>query len=225
MQSNIPRNTKVLEVGSGTGFWLGRIAESLRCETVGLDLSRAMLDASIAREQRAVVLGTAEALPFADSEFDCVVSLFNTLNHVPAFPRAFGEIRRVLKPGGVAIIMLDSKDRIISRYWHITTDRVKSLGSDPRKTSWWMHEVDGKVTEIYTHFFSPAEVHELLPEFEIRFYGIGFIPPLIPRPLRKLRQLTKCFLWLTSPIEHFMTQRLVTRSAHLLLVARKPLAS
>lgn len=49
--------------------------------------------------------GGAERIPAADSSFD-IVLMFKSLHHVPAelMDSAFSEIRRVLKPGGVAYI-------------------------------------------------------------------------------------------------------------------------
>ncbi|MGC2458975.1 MAG: class I SAM-dependent methyltransferase [Gallionellaceae bacterium] len=49
--------------------------------------------------------GGAEKIPAADSNFDIVV-MFKSLHHVPAelMDSVFSEIRRVLKPGGVAYI-------------------------------------------------------------------------------------------------------------------------
>lgn len=49
--------------------------------------------------------GGAEKIPAADSSFD-IVLMFKSLHHVPAelMDSVFAEIRRVLKPGGVAYI-------------------------------------------------------------------------------------------------------------------------
>jgi len=49
--------------------------------------------------------GAAEAIPAADASFD-IVMLFKSLHHVPTdkMDAAFSEIRRVLKPGGLAWI-------------------------------------------------------------------------------------------------------------------------
>lgn len=49
--------------------------------------------------------GGAEKIPAADANFD-IVLMFKSLHHVPAelMDSAFSEIRRVLKPGGVAYI-------------------------------------------------------------------------------------------------------------------------
>ena len=50
-------------------------------------------------------LGGAEAIPAADASMD-VVLLFKSLHHVPVdlMPRALEEIRRVLRPGGLAYV-------------------------------------------------------------------------------------------------------------------------
>lgn len=49
--------------------------------------------------------GAAESIPADDASFD-IVMMFKSLHHVPvsAMDRAFDEIRRVLKPGGLAWI-------------------------------------------------------------------------------------------------------------------------
>jgi ubiquinone/menaquinone biosynthesis C-methylase UbiE len=51
------------------------------------------------------VLGDAERLPFEDARFD-VVSSNGVLHHTPDMPAALREIRRVLRPGGEARIVV-----------------------------------------------------------------------------------------------------------------------
>lgn len=82
---------KVLEVAP-----LGLLAPTARrlgYDHVSLDLS----------SPRADVLGDLCALPFPDGSFDVVVC-FHVLEHVPADLDAVGQIARVLRPGGQAVI-------------------------------------------------------------------------------------------------------------------------
>ena len=103
-----PGNT-LLEVGCGTGdyaFLLARRGFKVR----GVDLSRGSIDAA---GQKASVLGCrdvsfavadAESLAeIGDDSVDGVVS-FSALRYVPDLQRALLAIRRVLKPGGAAVL-------------------------------------------------------------------------------------------------------------------------
>lgn len=49
-----------------------------------------------------VVTAGAAALPFADGEFDLVITN-KTTHHIPNWPQVFAEMVRVLKPGGLLI--------------------------------------------------------------------------------------------------------------------------
>jgi demethylmenaquinone methyltransferase/2-methoxy-6-polyprenyl-1,4-benzoquinol methylase len=52
----------------------------------------------------ALVLGRAEALPFAEASFD-LVSLGYALRHLAELAPAFRELRRVLRPGGTLVVL------------------------------------------------------------------------------------------------------------------------
>ena len=95
---------RVLELGIGMGLNLGFYDAGKVTSVTGVDPSpelRAIAQAA-PRDPRLnvdVEDGTAEALPFEDAGFDCVVCTFTLCSvHTPA--RALAEARRVLKPGG-----------------------------------------------------------------------------------------------------------------------------
>ena len=93
---------RVLDLGCGTGFTLTRLPESVR--SVGLDYSPAALAFARRRaSSSALVRGSAYALPFADASFDAVLAL-DVLEHLDDDLAAARELRRVLAPGGVAIV-------------------------------------------------------------------------------------------------------------------------
>ena len=98
---------RVLELGCGMADktrLVARTAESvlaLEVDTVQLAANRA----SDAPANIRFEYGGAEAIPAADASFD-VVMMFKSLHHVPTelMDAALSEIRRVLKPGGMAYV-------------------------------------------------------------------------------------------------------------------------
>ncbi|MBN2007051.1 MAG: class I SAM-dependent methyltransferase [Anaerolineae bacterium] len=109
----IPDGGKVLDVGTGTGFVAIALARALRergVQVVGLDLSPAMLSLAAENAQRAGLdgaitwrEGNAYAMPFADGEFDAVISN-DSLHHWENPVAIFNEIARVVKPDGMYLI-------------------------------------------------------------------------------------------------------------------------
>jgi SAM-dependent methyltransferase len=97
----------VLDVGCGAG--VDTLISGMRTgpsgKVVGIDLTPAMLEKAKKNLSMTDLKnvrfeeGSVENLPFADEEFDVVTSN-GALNLVPDKSRAFGEIYRVLKPGG-----------------------------------------------------------------------------------------------------------------------------
>ena len=98
---------RVLEIGAGTGLNLRHYADDAELVLSEPDPAMAeRLRRRVAAGHRpaTVVLASAEALPFADGEFDTVVSTL-VLCTVPDQAAALREIRRVLRPGGRLLFM------------------------------------------------------------------------------------------------------------------------
>jgi ubiquinone/menaquinone biosynthesis C-methylase UbiE len=103
---------KVLEIGIGLG------ADHLRFAQAGAQMSGIDLTArAVTHTRRRLALfsydselstGDAENLQFLSDAFDCVYS-WGVLHHSPNTPRAIAEVHRVLRPGGVAKIMIYHK--------------------------------------------------------------------------------------------------------------------
>ena len=106
------RGRDVLEVGMGLGTDFVRFARA-GAYAHGVDLTKAAVEL-VARRLDLEGLSAdirradAEALPFEDESFDLVYS-WGVLHHTPDTRASLDEIRRVLRPGGEARIMLYSR--------------------------------------------------------------------------------------------------------------------
>ncbi len=94
-------DSRALEVGCGSGELL-RALRGMTRFAVGVDLSSAGLRLAAARASAACA--RAERLPFRDGIFDAVVSQ-HLLEHLPDAEGALLEWRRVLRPGGRAVLV------------------------------------------------------------------------------------------------------------------------
>jgi len=97
---------RVLDVASGTGPTARAIRDIVGDETLitCLEPSAGMMAESKKTLGCEHVQATAEAMPFADEAFDFLTMGF-ALRHVDDLERAFIEYRRVLKPGGKALLL------------------------------------------------------------------------------------------------------------------------
>ncbi len=94
------KGLQVLDVGCGAGNMMHHLAHY--GHVVGVDNNPKPLE--VARQRGLDVrAGTADALPFGESEFD-LLTVLDTVEHVPAEARVFEECHRVLRRGGKVLI-------------------------------------------------------------------------------------------------------------------------
>jgi demethylmenaquinone methyltransferase/2-methoxy-6-polyprenyl-1,4-benzoquinol methylase len=136
---------RALDVGTGTGdFALALLARSPGSATVtGVDISSGMLQIAERRAARAGVgarydrlIASVESLPFAGGVFDVAMAGF-VIRNVGDIPVGLREMRRVLRPGGRAVILdlhtpsNPTVRRLYRTYSFISPRLAAALGSDP----------------------------------------------------------------------------------------------
>lgn len=98
-------NKKVLDIGCGPRGSLEWTPENTLA--VGLDpLAVDYARFGITNHKALYVNARAEKIPFIAGSFDCV-SAFNSLNYVDGVDKSIDEIRRVLKPAGVFLLVVE----------------------------------------------------------------------------------------------------------------------
>jgi SAM-dependent methyltransferase len=108
LTEGLPDGAAILEVAPGPGYFAIELARLGRFDVVGLDISHTFVDIAGRNAHGAGVAvdfrqGDAADMPFTDASFDLVVCQAAFKNFTwPA--RAIGEMHRVLRPGGTAII-------------------------------------------------------------------------------------------------------------------------
>ena len=97
---------RVLDVGSGLGGPARFLAAECGCDVTGLDLQPEFCTVANALSRRSGLgertrfqQGSALAMPFADGAFDAAWTIQMQMN-IADKPRLYGEIARVLRPGG-----------------------------------------------------------------------------------------------------------------------------
>lgn len=178
---------RILDCACGRGFYLNMYRYVSGCRLVGLEL-----DAEIIGKARrnvghlpgiTLVRGNIYKLPFPDDYFDGVI-LSEILEHVDDDVAGLREVRRILKPGGVAAITVPNADYPL--LWdpiNWTLERVahKHIQNGPLAGIWANHvrlyerdqlrtavEQSGLAVEVersFTHYSFPF-IHNLV-------YGLG----------------------------------------------------
>lgn len=124
-----------LDAGCGSGYFSRELATQ-GCRVTGVDAAQGMVNDSAARAEAKGLsdrtsfrlVGSIEHLPFDDASFDGVLCS-SVIEYVPDAGQALGEIARVLRPGGLALMTVPNRGaltRWVERIVFAVTRRISS---------------------------------------------------------------------------------------------------
>jgi len=157
--ADAPPGGTALDVGCGNGRHAALLAD-VADQVVGLDASRALLDAAGERvgDRASLLLGDAARLPLTDRSVDLAVYVA-TLHHLPSAAdrhASLDELARVLAPDGCALVSVWSTA-------HDCFDAPEDAETGFDTTVDWTLPGGETVPRFY-HIYAPAEFRRELDE-------------------------------------------------------------
>jgi SAM-dependent methyltransferase len=183
---------RVLEIGLGYGT-LGQALAERGLDYNGLDIAEGPVEMmrhrlrtlGVEDAEERVQVGSAIQIPHPDATFDHLYSI-GCLHHTGDLPGSVAEVRRVLKPGGTAVVMLYNSHSF-RRFTLAVRNLPKLLTRGGRAAhehgirNTYDQNTDGEAAPII-EYTSKAEVKELFGEYasvRVRrenFDNVKFIP-------------------------------------------------
>jgi ubiquinone/menaquinone biosynthesis C-methylase UbiE len=122
---------KILDVGSASGWFLSMLKKRYpKASCVGVDVYKPAIQyAKKIYPESVFVEADAHKLPFKNASFDVVVCT-EVLEHVVNPEAVMREIKRVLMPGGKAVIEMDSGNIFFQLVWYWWTNMRKGVWKD-----------------------------------------------------------------------------------------------
>ena len=126
---NIRENINFLDIGCGTGFAIGEVAEltNNNSQFYGIDISSKMIEKAknnfSGKNNCHFFEATVESIPLKADFFDIIICV-NSFHHYLNPEKALEEMFRVLKKGGRLYILEQTTENMIGRF----VDRMMKIG-------------------------------------------------------------------------------------------------
>ena len=119
----------ILDAGCGEGYYLRRLMHALPGDGYGLDISKEAVRLTARHQDLCFVVGSVhQGLPFGSGSLDVVLNVFA--------PRNPAEFTRVLRPGGVALVVVPAERHlavlhdVLGLPRHIDGDKERRAAED-----------------------------------------------------------------------------------------------
>lgn len=142
-----PQNpTTILDVGCASGWFLSELAKKFKnAKCTGIDVYDDAIEYGKKRYKKLeLIKADGHKIPFKKASFDFVICN-EVLEHVEHPEKVLLEIKRVLKPGGVAVIEMDSGNWLFRTVWH-----------------WWTHMRRGVWRDAHIHVFTAQKLERMI---------------------------------------------------------------
>jgi len=109
---DLSQNSKVLDIGCGTGDFLLAAFQEGAQTVAGIDISSTAIEAcktKLPDGQFTCARADNQHFPYGDNSFDICVSM-GSLEHFENIPLALAEMQRVAKPDGIVLISVPNAD-------------------------------------------------------------------------------------------------------------------
>ena len=123
MRLGLPREAKILDIGTRFGSFLNRLFTLGYRDMYGIDVdSSAILQGKEYYPELAQNLSVYDGtiIPFNDCAFD-VICMFDVIEHIPGVQSYLKEVYRIIRPGGVLVFQTPNK--LINVPWEVIHQR------------------------------------------------------------------------------------------------------
>lgn len=158
---------RVLDLGGGTGRW-SLFLQERGFDVILVDPSEEMLKIAEKKGVKKFLKARAEDLPFSSHSFDTVLAMGDVLSYVENKVKAFSEIARVLKPGGLLIATVDNFYTFLQHM--IEEDAWEKV---PRFLKTQTIEVGNTLFSFNSYAFRPEDIESIEGFDTIEVRGIG----------------------------------------------------